>query len=205
WFRQARFGMFIHWGLYAQLGRHEWAQELERWPRKLYEPLAVCWHPQPGCQREWAKLAKQAGCRYMVMTTKHHEGFCLFNTATTDYNAVQRGPGRDLWAKWQALGQDKASVVADPVFVAPGKHDYTLQKSSPAFKLGFKPIDLSSVGNYASPERRTWPRPEVKVFREPADYSPRREAAAQPARRDYEDYAVGDGERGAAVGEAVSR
>ncbi|MBU0606288.1 MAG: right-handed parallel beta-helix repeat-containing protein, partial [Armatimonadetes bacterium] len=112
-----------------------------------------------------------------------------------------RGPGRDIWGKWQALGQDTASVVADPLFVAPGKQDYTLPKSSPAFKLGFKPIDLSGVGNYASAERRTWPRPEVKVFREPADYSPRRDAAAQPPRRDYEDYAVGDGERGAHVGE----
>ena len=57
------------------------------------------------------------------------------------------------------------------------------------------------MGNYASAERRTWPRPEVKVFREPADYSPRREAATQLPRRDYEDYAVGDGERGAHVGE----
>lgn len=112
-----------------------------------------------------------------------------------------RGPGQDRWTKWQALGQDQASLVADPLFVAPGKQDYTLQKSSPAFKLGFTPIDLSGVGNYASPERRTWPRPEVEVFREPADYSPRREAAPQPPRRDYEDYAVGDGERGAAVGE----
>lgn len=112
-----------------------------------------------------------------------------------------RGPLRGMWSKWQALGQDRASLVADPLFVAPDKHDYALQKQSPALKLGFKPIDLSRLGNYASPERRTWPRPEVQTLRELADYSPRRDVAAQPARRDYEDYAVGDGERGAAVGE----
>ena len=112
-----------------------------------------------------------------------------------------RGPLRDIWSKWQALGQDQASLVADPLFVAPGKHNYALQKSSPAFKLGFKPIDLSRVGNYASKERRTWPRPEVKVLREPTDYSPRPDAPAQPARRDYEDYSIGDPERGAHFGE----
>ncbi|NLO74936.1 MAG: alpha-L-fucosidase [candidate division WS1 bacterium] len=100
WFRKARFGMFIHWGLYAQIGHHEWAQQLELWPRKKYEPLAETWHPKPGCQREWAKLAKQAGCRYMVMTTKHHDGFCLFETQTTDYSAPKRGPGRDLVAEY---------------------------------------------------------------------------------------------------------
>ena len=96
WFRQARFGMFIHWGLYAQMGRHEWAMEIEHWPLHEYEKLAPTWHPKPHAAREWAKLAAESGCRYMVMTTKHHEGFCLFNSKLTDYNAVQQGPGRDL-------------------------------------------------------------------------------------------------------------
>jgi alpha-L-fucosidase len=100
WFRAARFGMFIHWGLYAQLGRHEWAMNLERIPLAEYEKLADTWHPKPNAARHWAKLAKEAGQRYMVMTTKHHEGFCLFDTKYTDYNAVKRGPGRDLVAEY---------------------------------------------------------------------------------------------------------
>ena len=100
WFRAARFGMFIHWGLYAQLGRHEWVMNLERIPVVEYERLADTWKPKPGAAREWARLAKQAGMRYMVMTTKHHEGFCLFDTQYTDYNAVRRGPGRDLVAEY---------------------------------------------------------------------------------------------------------
>jgi alpha-L-fucosidase len=100
WFRAARFGMFIHWGLYAQLGRHEWAMNLERIPLAEYEKLADTWHPKPNAARHWAKLAKEAGQRYMVMTTKHHEGFCLWNTQYTDYNAVKRGPGRDLVAEY---------------------------------------------------------------------------------------------------------
>src|SRR3990170_8994232 len=100
WFREARFGMFVHWGLYAQLGRHEWVMNRERIPIKEYEPLADTWHPKPGAPRVWAKLARQAGMRYMVMTTKHHEGFCLFDSKLTDYNAAERGPGRDLVAEY---------------------------------------------------------------------------------------------------------
>jgi alpha-L-fucosidase len=100
WWHDARFGVFVHWGLYAQLGRHEWVMNRERIPVKDYEKLADTFKPKKGAQREWAKLAKQAGMRYMVLTTKHHEGFCLFDTMLTDYNAAKRGPGRDLVAEY---------------------------------------------------------------------------------------------------------
>jgi len=100
WFRAARFGMFIHWGLYSQLGRHEWVMNRERIPVAEYEKLAQTWKPRPNAARTWARLARQAGMRYMVMTTKHHEGFCLFDTRHTDYNAVKCGPGRDLVAEY---------------------------------------------------------------------------------------------------------
>jgi alpha-L-fucosidase len=96
WWHEARFGMFVHWGLYAQLGRHEWVMNRERIPVAEYEKLADTWQPKERPAREWAHLAKQAGMKYMVMTTKHHEGFCLWDTQQTDYNAVKRGPKRDL-------------------------------------------------------------------------------------------------------------
>jgi alpha-L-fucosidase len=96
WWSEARFGMFVHWGLYAQLGRHEWVMNRERIPVAEYEPLADTWKPKERPARDWARLARRAGMKYMVMTTKHHEGFCLWDTAQTDYNAVKRGPGRDL-------------------------------------------------------------------------------------------------------------
>jgi len=96
WWHEARFGMFIHWGLYSQLGRHEWVMNRERIPVQEYEKLSWTWKPKPRPMRQWAKLAKESGMRYMVMTTKHHEGFCLWNTQMTDYNACRRGPGRDL-------------------------------------------------------------------------------------------------------------
>jgi alpha-L-fucosidase len=96
WWHAARFGMFIHFGLYSQHARHEWAMENEAIPIDEYTPLAQQFRPEPGSQRAWAKLAKAAGMKYMVMTTKHHEGFCNFDTKLTDYCATKQGPGRDL-------------------------------------------------------------------------------------------------------------
>jgi alpha-L-fucosidase len=96
WWHEAKFGMFIHWGLYSVIGRQEWAIEEQGIPLAQYEILAKHFKPKPNAARDWAKLAKRAGQKYMVMTTKHHEGFCLFDSKLTDYNAAQQGPGRDL-------------------------------------------------------------------------------------------------------------
>jgi len=100
WWHDARFGMFIHYGLYSQLGRHEWVMNRERIPLKEYERLAKTFAPKPGCPRQWARLARKAGMKYMVMTTKHHEGFCLWDTKQTRYNAARRGPKRDFVAEY---------------------------------------------------------------------------------------------------------
>jgi alpha-L-fucosidase len=96
WWHEARFGMFIHWGLYSVVGRHEWVMENEAIPVAEYEQLAKRFKPKPNAARDWAKLAKAAGQKYMVMTTKHHEGFCHFDSKLTDYCAPKQGPGRDL-------------------------------------------------------------------------------------------------------------
>ena len=96
WWHEAKFGMFIHWGLYSVIGQHEWAKEVEGVPLAQYELLAKHFNPKPNAAREWARLAKRAGQKYMVMTTKHHEGFCHWDSKLTDYNAAKQGPGRDL-------------------------------------------------------------------------------------------------------------
>ncbi len=96
WWHEAKFGMFIHWGLYSVLGRHEWVMENEGIPVSEYKLLADRFQPKPNAARDWARLARRAGMKYMVMTTKHHEGFCLFNTATTTYCAPKQACGRDL-------------------------------------------------------------------------------------------------------------
>jgi alpha-L-fucosidase len=96
WWHDARFGMFIHWGLYSVVGRHEWVMENDAIPVAEYEQLAQRFTPKPNAARTWAKLARQAGQKYMVMTTKHHEGFCLFDTKLTNYCAPKQACGRDL-------------------------------------------------------------------------------------------------------------
>ena len=96
WWHEAKFGMFIHWGLYSVLGRHEWVMENEGIPVAEYEQQAGKFVPKPNAARDWAKLAKRAGMKYMVMTTKHHEGFCLFDSKLTSYCAPKQACGRDL-------------------------------------------------------------------------------------------------------------
>jgi alpha-L-fucosidase len=82
--------------LYSLLGREAWAMGDEDIPLAEYERIAKQFQPQPGAAHTWARLAREAGMRYMVMTTKHHEGFCLFDSKLTTYCATQQGPGRDL-------------------------------------------------------------------------------------------------------------
>ncbi|HEV2462889.1 MAG TPA: alpha-L-fucosidase [Acidobacteriaceae bacterium] len=96
WWHAARFGMFVHFGVYSTIGRHEWVMEDEAIPIGEYTAHAPNFHPTMNCPRAWAKLAKAAGMKYIVMTTKHHEGFCNFDTKLTNYCAPKQGPGRDF-------------------------------------------------------------------------------------------------------------
>lgn len=104
WWRKAKFGMFIHYGLYSGLagefrgepGGGEWIQCNLGLDTDTYAAEAKpLFKPAPGCAEAWASLAEKAGCRYMVLTSKHHEGFSLFDTTTTDFCAA-RLVGRDL-------------------------------------------------------------------------------------------------------------
>jgi alpha-L-fucosidase len=99
-FKEARFGMFITFGPYAVLGRGEWVMQQEHIPAEEYTALGNQLQPKPGAVREWARLAKRAGMRYMVLTTKHCDGFHLWGTQQSDFNAVKMGPGRDLVAEY---------------------------------------------------------------------------------------------------------
>jgi alpha-L-fucosidase len=84
WWHEAKFGMFIHFGRYSDHARHEWVMEIEAIPFSEYTPLAKTFNPTPSCARDWVKLEKTAGMKYMVMTTKHHESFCNFRTTLSE-------------------------------------------------------------------------------------------------------------------------
>jgi alpha-L-fucosidase len=96
WFVDARFGMFIHWGLYSILGRGEWAMYLERIPGAEYAKLARRFSPTRCDIAQWAALAKQAGMKYCVMTSRHHDGFSLFDSRVSSFTSAKTRAGRDF-------------------------------------------------------------------------------------------------------------
>ncbi len=96
WFTEARFGMFIHWGLYALAARHEWVKRNECMTSEDYEKYFEIFNPDLYDARAWARAAREAGMKYFVITTKHHEGFCLWDTKHTDYKAPNTPCGKDL-------------------------------------------------------------------------------------------------------------
>ncbi len=96
WFTADRFGMFIHWGLYSMPARHEWVKNYEKLSEAQYEKYFEYFDPDLYDAREWAKKAKAAGMKYAILTTKHHEGFCMFDSQYTDYKCTNTKAGRDL-------------------------------------------------------------------------------------------------------------
>ncbi|MGI6200945.1 MAG: alpha-L-fucosidase [Christensenellales bacterium] len=100
WFTQDRFGMFIHWGLYAIPARGEWVRSPEELTVEQYQPYFDEFNPVDYDPKAWAKAAKRAGMKYAVLTAKHHDGFCLFDSKLTDYKATNTPAGRDLVAEY---------------------------------------------------------------------------------------------------------
>ncbi len=102
WWREARFGMFIHWGVYAVAagqwdgqpvpGVGEWIMHHRQIPVADYEPLAAQFNPVDFDAAEWVSIAKAAGMKYIIITSKHHDGFCLFDSAVTDYDIIDASP-----------------------------------------------------------------------------------------------------------------
>ncbi len=95
-FRKDRFGMFIHWGIYSIPARGEWVRSQERISNEEYQPFFEEFDPYEYDPKAWARLAREAGMKYAVLTTKHHDGFCLFDSKLTDYKATNTPAGRDL-------------------------------------------------------------------------------------------------------------
>ena len=100
WWHEAKFGMFIHFGLFAVLAKDVWNYESEGWTMAEYAPLITRFNPKPGSPREWAKLARRAGQKYMVLTTKNHDGFCLWDTKTTKFSSMYAPCKRDIIAEY---------------------------------------------------------------------------------------------------------
>ncbi|MBX7124770.1 MAG: alpha-L-fucosidase [Cyclobacteriaceae bacterium] len=97
WFQDARFGLFIHWGVYSTLGDGEWVMNNQQISIRNYEKLPAFFNPVEFNPAEWVKMAKDAGMQYITFTSKHHDGFAMFDSKVSDYNVVKRTPyGKDI-------------------------------------------------------------------------------------------------------------
>lgn len=96
WFMKSRFGLFIHWGLYAIPAVTEWKRSYERLPEEDYYQYFEEFNPADYNPRQWARMAKEAGMKYAVLTVKHHDGFCLYDSRYTDFKSTNTPCGRDL-------------------------------------------------------------------------------------------------------------
>lgn len=92
WFQDAKFGMFIHWGIYSVLGDGEWVMQIKKIDKKTYERVAEFFNPIDFNPQEWVSIAKKAGMKYITITTRHHDGFSMFYTKQSDWNIVDRTP-----------------------------------------------------------------------------------------------------------------
>ena len=103
WYRDAKFGLFVHWGVYSQLAQGEWVMQNRSLPVSTYEWLASAFNPIKFDAREWVALAKAAGMRYITITSRHHDGFSMFATKATSYNIVD----------WTPYKRDPLKALAD--------------------------------------------------------------------------------------------
>lgn len=92
WFQDAKFGMFIHWGVYSVLGDGEWAMQRQSIDKQTYEKLPAFFNPIQFDPVQWVALAKSAGMKYITITSKHHDGFAMFDSKLTDWDIVDRTP-----------------------------------------------------------------------------------------------------------------
>jgi alpha-L-fucosidase len=92
WFQQARFGLFIHWGVYSVMGDGEWVMNVQQIPVKTYEKLPTFFNPTEFDPKEWVDMAKTAGMKYITITSKHHDGFAMWDSKVSDYDVVDKTP-----------------------------------------------------------------------------------------------------------------
>jgi alpha-L-fucosidase len=132
WWTEARFGMFIHWGLYALPARHEWVKNNERLTNEQYLKYFEIFDPDLYNPREWARMARAAGMKYVVLTAKHHEGFCQWDSKFTDYKVTNTPFGRDVLKEYVDAFRAEGLKVGFYYSLIDWHHpDYTVDRMHP--------------------------------------------------------------------------
>jgi alpha-L-fucosidase len=154
WWTESRFGMFIHWGLYALPARHEWVKQREGMTDKEYQKYFDHFDPDLFDASEWARTAKKAGMKYVVVTAKHHDGFCLWDSKYTDYKVTRTPCGKDLLQPLVRAFRAEGLRVGFYYSLLDWHHpDYSIDKfhprfSDPAFRRKAKNRDMKKYADY---------------------------------------------------------
>jgi len=165
WWNNARFGMFIHWGLYSQAGGvwdgkkiegiGEWIMNSAHVPRPLYEKLAAKFDPVAFNAAQWVKLAHDAGMKYLVITTKHHDGFCMFSTQATPYNIVDATPwGKDPMALLSEACRQQGVRFCTYYSIMDWHTPFQQASDTDAMHPTYNPTMLTQPGSYISYVKR---------------------------------------------------
>ena len=160
WFVHDRFGLFIHWGIYSAAARHEWVKNREMISDEDYQKYFDHFDPDLYDPSTWAQAAKDAGMKYFVVTSKHHDGFCLWDSALTDYKATNTPAGRDLLGPMMQAFRTEGFKVGfyhslldwhHPEFPVDGLHP---MRENMAFREAAKNRDISKYADYLHGQTR---------------------------------------------------
>ena len=139
--------MFIHWGLYSLPARHEWIRNFERIPNEEYQKYFDIFNPDLYNPKEWAKMCKAAGMKYAVITTKHHEGFCLFDSKYTDYKSVNTPYGKDIIREWVDAFRAEGIKIGFYYSLIDWHHpDFTIDRNHPLRQTSDSAYDRVNKG-----------------------------------------------------------
>ncbi|MFB9056114.1 alpha-L-fucosidase [Mariniflexile ostreae] len=132
WWTNDRFGMFIHWGIYSLAARHEWVKTREKISDENYQKYVDNFNPDLYNPKEWAKLAKAAGMKYAVITTKHHDGFTLFDSKYTEYKVTNTPYGKDAIKEFVEAFRAEGLKIGFYYSIIDWKHpEYTIDRIHP--------------------------------------------------------------------------
>lgn len=155
WWTDARFGMFIHWGLYAQAARHEWVKNRERITTEDYQKYFEIFNPDLFDPAEWARKAKAAGMKYAVITSKHHEGFTMFDSKFTDYKVTNTPYGKDIIKEWVEAFRAEGLKIGFYYSLIDWHHpDYTIDRVHPQRATTQEEYDALNKGKDMAVYRR---------------------------------------------------
>ena len=142
-----RLGMFIHWGVYAMHGTNEWCQFYSKIPQEEYQYMVDHFDPDLFDPKDWARTAKSTGMKYVIFTTKHHDGFCMWDTQFTDYKITNTPFGRDALSEIVEAFREEGIAVGLYYSISDWHHpDFIIDKSHSLHHLPQPEIDRLNEG-----------------------------------------------------------